>query len=407
MSSAQRAMPGWLMLMGLLTMTAPLAIDMYLPAFPAIESSLAAPNGAVERTLAVYLIGVAFGQLVYGPFSDRFGRKPPLYVGIVLFCLACVGCAMAQTIESLTAWRVVQALGGSACMVVPRAVIRDHYGTQGAARAMSLMMLIIGVAPMLAPIAGAQLLKITDWRMIFWSQAALAFGLLLAMHFGMAESLVRDPKHTLGLRAISRTYRGLLGHRQFMYMALSGGFGMSGLFAYITGSPYVLIQVYGVSPQTYSLLFAMNAVSMIVASQINGRLLVKSYPTELMGKALIVLPVITLSTLVLALAGMLPLPALLVCLMGVMACQGFIGPNSGALALAQQGGRLGAASALLGTLQFLCATLIGFGVSMVRTDDASGLVMILALCGILACFFGRMGVALTKAGMVSEPRPAA
>lgn len=406
MSSAQRAMPGWLMLMGLLTMTAPLAIDMYLPAFPAIESSLAAPNGAVERTLAVYLIGVAFGQLVYGPFSDRFGRKPPLYVGIVLFCLACVGCAMAQTIETLTAWRVVQALGGSACMVVPRAVIRDHYGTQGAARAMSLMMLIIGVAPMLAPIAGAQLLKITEWRMIFWSQAALALGLLLAMHFGMAESLVRDPKHTLGLRAIARTYRGLLGHRQFMYMALSGGFGMSGLFAYITGSPYVLIQVYGVSPQTYSLLFALNAVSMIVASQINGRLLVKSYPTELMGKALIVLPVITLSTLVLALADMLPLPALLVCLMGVMACQGFIGPNSGALALAQQGGRLGAASALLGTLQFLCATLIGFGVSMVRTDDASGLVMILALCGILACFFGRMGVALTKAGMASEPRPA-
>lgn len=402
-------MPGWLILMGLLTMTAPLAIDMYLPAFPAIEASLAAHDGAVERTLAVYLIGVAFGQLVYGPFSDRFGRKPPLYVGITLFCVACVGCAMSQNIETLTAWRIVQALGGSACMVVPRAVIRDHYGTQGAARAMSLMMLIIGVAPMLAPVAGAQLLKVAEWRLIFWAQAALSFGLLLAMHFSMAESLVRDPAHTMSWRTISRTYRSLLGHRQFMYMALSGGFGMSGLFAYITGSPYVLIQVYGVSPQTYSLLFALNAVSMIVASQINGRLLVRQYPTELMGKALIVLPAVTLSSLVLALSDMLPLPALILCLMGVMACQGFIGPNSGALALAQQGGRLGAASALLGTLQFLCATVIGFGVSMVRTEDASGLVMILSLCGILACFFGRMGIALTKAGAekVSAPRPAA
>nr|MBF0684203.1 multidrug effflux MFS transporter [Pseudomonas sp.] len=390
--------------MGLLTMTAPLAIDMYLPAFPDIESSLATPAGAVERTLAVYLIGVALGQLAYGPLSDRFGRKPPLYVGIVLFGLACVGCATAQSIESLTAWRIVQALGGSACMVVPRAVIRDHYGTQGAARAMSLMMLIIGVAPMLAPIAGAQLLKIADWRAIFWSQAALAFGLLLAMHFLMAESLVRDPAHTLGWRAMGRTYRSLLGHRQFMCMALSGGFGMSGLFAYITGSPYVLIQVYGVSPQTYSLLFALNALSMIVASQINGRLLVSRYPTAVMSKVLVALPVITLSALALSLADLLPLPALLACLMGVMACQGFIGPNSGALALAQQGGRLGAASALLGTLQFLCATVIGFGVSLVRTQDATGLVLILALCGILAFVFGRKGIALTEVEPVHAPR---
>lgn len=405
-------MPGWLLLMGVLTMTAPIAIDMYLPAFPAMTAMLEAPGGAVERTLAVYLVGAAIGQLFYGPLSDRYGRKPPLYAGLALFTIACMACANADSIESLTFWRLIQALGGSVCMVVPRAVIRDYYATQAAARAMSLMMLIIGVAPMLAPIAGAQLLKLADWRAIFWLQAALGVGLLLAMHFGMRESLAPDTSRRLRLRSMIRVYGSLLAHRQFMAMALAGGFGMGGMFAYIIGSPHVLIEVYGVTPQTYSLLFAMNAISMIAASQINARLLILHQPALLLGRALLVLPVVTGASLVLALLGWLPLWLFLVCLMGMMACNGFNGPNSAALAMSQQSGRLGSASALMGTVQFTCATLIGLGVSVLRTDDASGLATMLTLCGILACVFGRMGIRLTrpeqeastKPGMVSEPR---
>ncbi len=399
MSSSARSLPGWLLLMGVLTMTAPIAIDMYLPAFPAMTTMLGAPGGAVERTLAIYLVGMGLGQLIYGPFSDRYGRKPPLYVGLVLFSIASLGCATATSIESLTAWRLVQALGGSVCMVVPRAVIRDHYSTQAAARAMSLMMLIIGVAPMLAPIIGAQILRVATWQAIFAVQAVFGLGLLLAMHFAMTESLVRNPALRLSWRSIGGTYASLLRHKQFMSLAMAGGFGMGGMFAYVIGSPHAIIEVYGVSPQTYSILFAVNALSMIIASQVNGRLLIHRHPSTLMRRALWLMPTVTVSSFVLALTGLLPLWLLLACLMGMMACQGFVGPNSAALALSQQSGRLGAASALLGTVQFACATVIGLGVSVLRTDDASGLTAMLALCGILACFFGRKGLALT----IAEP----
>ena len=185
-------LPGWLLLMGALTAIGPVSIDMYLPAFPSIAEGLNATHSQVERTLAIYLIGMSLAQLVYGPLADRFGRKPPLYGALTLYILASAGCAFAPNIEVLTACRLFQAMGGAAGMVISRAVVRDHYGTQDAARALSMLMLIMGVAPILAPIIGGQILALTGWRGIFVLITVSAIILLWTVSRVMVESLRPD-----------------------------------------------------------------------------------------------------------------------------------------------------------------------------------------------------------------------
>lgn len=395
MTANTKGLPAWLVLMGILTMTGPLAIDMYLPAFPTMAGELGVGSGQVERTMAVYLVGVAIGQLIYGPLTDAYGRKPPLYGGLILFAGASLGCAMATSIESLTWWRLVQALGGSACMVVPRAVIRDNYGTQAAARALSMLMLIVGVAPIAAPVIGGQVLHYAGWRPIFWLLGLFGLALMAAMHFSMRETLKPELATRLSLYNMVRTYVVLLRHRQFVTLSLAGGLSMGGLFAYIIASPRILIDVYGTSPRLYGLLFALNALGMIAASQVNARLLKKHYPVAVLRPVLWVQPVVAATGLALVSAGWMPLPLLLACLMGFTACQGFIGPNSAALALTEQVGRLGAASALMGTLQFVCATLIGLAVSVWQSEDATSLMGIMLVAGVLANICGRAGLRRT------------
>ncbi|KDB89977.1 transporter, major facilitator family protein [Bordetella bronchiseptica D756] len=353
-------MPGWLILMGALTAIGPFSIDMYLPAFPSIAAGLGVERGEVERTLAAYLIGMAGAQIIYGPLADRYGRKLPMMGGLILYVLASLGCALAGDIQTLTAWRVAQALGGAAGVVIPRAVIRDHYETQEAARAMSLLMLIMGLAPILAPLAGAQLLAFVGWRSLFWLMAAGGLALLLAVALTMKETLA--PERVLPLRAgtILSNYRALLAHRGFMGHSLAGGMGQAGMFAYIVGS------------------------------QISARLLRKSAPATLQRRAQVALAVASLSALALALLGLMSLPLLMACLMGYMFSQGFVNPNSAALALAEQGRRLGAASALLGTLQLSCGALAGLIISIWPAESVLPLAAVLAGSACLSWQFGRM-----------------
>lgn len=290
-------MPGWLILMGALTAIGPFSIDMYLPAFPSIAAGLGVERGEVERTLAAYLIGMAGAQIIYGPLADRYGRKLPMMGGLILYVLASLGCALADDIQTLTACRVAQALGGAAGVVIPRAVIRDHYETQEAARAMSLLMLLMGLAPILAPLAGAQLLAFVGWRSLFWLMAAGGLALLLAVALTMKETLA--PERVLPLRAgtILSNYRALLAHRGFMGHSLAGGMGQAGMFAYIVGSPRIFIELYGIAPQYYGLLFGANAAALIVGSQISARLLRKSAPATLQQRAQVALAVASLSAL--------------------------------------------------------------------------------------------------------------
>ncbi len=385
-----RSFPGWLILMGALTAIGPFSIDLYLPAFPAIAAGLNVSQGDVERTMAAYLVGLAGAQIFYGPLADRYGRKPPLLVGLAIYVIASLGCALSSDIASLTAWRAAQALGGAAGIVIPRAVIRDHYETQEAARAMSLLLLIMGLAPILAPLIGGQLLLITGWRGVFGLMLATGVILMTAILLNMRESLPPERVVPLNWRTIAGNYNALVRHRGFMAHSLAGGFGQAGMFAYIVGSPRVFIDIYHVDPQHYGLLFGLNAMGLILGSQVSARLLRRLTPQTLQRRALRTLALASLAALLITLAGWMTLPLLMACLIGYMSSQGFVNPNSAALALSDQRKRLGAASALMGTLQLSCGALAGLFVSLWQSDTPLPLTTVLAVCACLSWLSGQI-----------------
>ena len=381
--------PGWLLLMGLLTALGPLAIDMYLPAFSAIAAGLDITHGDVERTLASYLFGLALAQLFYGPLADRYGRKKPLLLGLCIFILGSVGCATATSIDQLVLSRIAQAFGGAAGMVIPRAVIRDNFNTRDASKALSIMMLIMGATPILAPLLGAQILVLAGWRPIFHFMTLAGTLLLLSAAITMRETL--NPDHVIPLKpsVIARNYLGLLKHRRFMCYALAGGFGSAGMFSYIAGSPRIFIDVYGISPQSFSLLFGLNAAALILMAQVSARMLNRHTPEALLRGAQYGQVAVTLAGLLLTVTGLLPLWLLTLCVMVFMGTQGFVNPNAAALALREQGHRLGAASALMGTVHMLCGATAGLVVSLWQAPSALPLTGVLAICALLSWSFGR------------------
>ncbi|HEY9571774.1 MAG TPA: Bcr/CflA family multidrug efflux MFS transporter [Pusillimonas sp.] len=390
--SSLTVIPRWLILMGLLTALGPLAIDMYLPAFPAIVQGLDTTQGHVERTLASYLFGLALAQIFYGPFADRYGRKKPLILGLVVFISASIACSLTNDIEHLIFWRVAQAFGGAAGIVIPRAVIRDNFDTRDASKALSLLILVMGVTPILAPILGGQVLIFGSWRGIFAIMAACGTMLLVAVVLTMRETLNPEKVIPLGMAIIAKNYLAMLRHRRFICYTLAGGFGSAGMFAYISGSPRVFIELFQVEPKYFGLLFGINAASLIIASQISARLLNRHTPEALLRVAQKILVATTLLALILTLIGVITLPLLMLCLVGFMASQGFVNPNAAALALREQGNRLGVASALMGTLQMLCGASAGLAISAWQSTTALPLTGLLALCACLSWLFGRIAL---------------
>lgn len=387
--SLTRRLPGWLILMGVLTAIGPFSVDMYLPAFPAIADGLQVARGDVERTLAVYLVGLALAQIIYGPLADRYGRKLPMLAGLTVYTVASVGCALATSVEMLTGWRVLQAMGSAAGIVIPRAVIRDHYGTQDAARALSMLMLIMGVAPILAPLVGGQLLAFVGWRSLFWLMATVSLAMLIATVRVMTESLPPERVQPLRASTIAHNYLALFRHRRFMAHSLAGGMGSAGMFAYIICSPRVFIEYYEIAPQYYGFLFGATAAGLIGGSQVSARLLRHRTPLQLQRVSQNALAVASIVALGLAVTDVMTLPLLMACLIGYMFSQGFVNPNSAALALSEQGMRLGAASALMGTLQMSCGALAGAIVSVWQTDGPLPLTTVLACCATLSWLSGR------------------
>lgn len=381
--------------MGLLTAIGPIAVDMYLPAFPSIAHDLNTTEGNIERTLASYLLGMALAQLFYGPVADRFGRKPPLIFGLVLFSVASLVVSFSHDVEQLTLWRIAQAFGGAAGAVIPRAVIRDQLDTNDAAKALSLIMLIMGAAPILAPIIGGQVLLFSTWRSIFYIITLCGVGLLVATIWLMQETL--DPKNITPLRpsTILTNYKELLKHRSFLLYSLVASFGTAGMFAYISGAPRTFISFFEIKTSWFGFLFGLNAMSLILASQIGARLLNKYSSVKILSTAQNIQISLVLLGLLCTLFGIINVYGLMAMLMGFMACQGFINPNAAALALAAQGHRLGVASALMGTLQMLCGALAGLAVSSWQHLSALPLVSVLALCVGISWFSGRTALKQT------------
>jgi DHA1 family bicyclomycin/chloramphenicol resistance-like MFS transporter len=371
-------------ILGTLSAFGPLSIDMYLPGLPGIGRTFGVETAVAQQSLSAFFIGLALGQAFYGPIADRVGRRLPLLFGCILYAIASVGCVFAPTIGSLIGLRFAQALGGCAGMVIARSVVRDLFDARESARIYSFLMLVMGLAPITAPLIGGQLLLFFGWRAIFVVLAA--FGLLCAalVLFGLPETLPPERRSTAGLGQALAAYGSLIRDRQFMGFALAGGFISAGMFVYIAGSPFVLIELYGVAPEHYGWIFGANALGLIAASQLNRRLLQRYNGETIMRVAI---GTIVISGLVLVavaatglggLAGLLP--PLFVCIAGY----GLVVPNATAAAMALYGAMAGSASALLGTLQFSVGAMAGILVGVLHTGTALPMAGMIAACAIAA-----------------------
>lgn len=371
-------------ILGALTAMGPLAIDMYLPALPTIAREMATSIASVQVSLAMYFVGIACGQAFYGPLSDRWGRKRALYFGLILFSAASIGCALAGNVNALIALRFLQALGGCAPLVVPRAVVRDYFDQRGSVRMLSVLMLVMGLAPILAPLVGGQLLVNFGWRSVFWVLAAYGVFWLVIVTMFLPESLPAVRRRRQRATDVMAMYLGLLRDRTYIGYVLTGALIFAGLLAYISGSPFVFIELFHVPPEQYGLFFGVNAIGIIIASQVN-RWLANRYDARHIISA--VLPVSVTAGAVLlvdAAMGFGGFPGILVPLFFYISSHGFIMPNTTALAMAPHGAVAGSASALLGTVQFVLGASAGALLGVFGNGTAVPLAAVIASCAALA-----------------------
>ena len=373
------------LLLGLLTAFGPMSTDMYLPAFPAIAREFGVLIAQVQYTVAAYMGGLALGQLLYGPLADQYGRKPFLLAGLALYALASLGCAASASVASLIGWRVLQAVGGCAGAVLSFAIVRDEFAGNQAARIFSTMLLVMGVAPILAPTVGSVVVAHTSWRLIFWLLTGLAALTSAAVALGLRETLPVARRNPQAVRRAFHTYERLLRDRAFVGYALTSGLVLGAMFAYIAGSPFVFTQLYGLSTQQYGLLFGLNASGLIAASQLNNWLLRRyAFPQILRGVTLAAL-LAGLALWGLARTGWGGLYGLEVPLFVVVSCVGLASPNATAGALQRHAAHGGSAASLLGTLSYGCGTLAALATSALADGTARPMALVVAACGALAC----------------------
>jgi MFS transporter, DHA1 family, multidrug resistance protein len=348
--------PSWLpILLGILTAVGPVSTDMYLPAFPAIEATFGGVAGSAQITLATWFVGLAIGQITQGPLSDRFGRRWPLIGGTALYTLASVGCALAPDLLTLSLMRLLAALGGSASMVVPRAVVRDLADGHAAARLMSRLMLVMGAAPILAPSLGGLVLKVANWHAIFWLAAVYGGLCCVVVWLVLPDTLPPQNRVRNSIGAQFGRYVHISRERSFLSHASIGGFAMFGLFGYVGGSPDVFINRFHLTPTAFGALFGACAFGLIGASQANPRLLRRYGSSLVLRSAVRVFLVATIVLAGLAVANIGPWYLLALPLLICTSCMGITLPNATVGALSRHAGHAGSASALMGTMQY------GFG----------------------------------------------
>jgi DHA1 family bicyclomycin/chloramphenicol resistance-like MFS transporter len=370
--------------LGAVNAIGPLSIDMYLPAFPGIAGDLHTSAAQVQLTLTACVAGLALGQLVVGPLSDRIGRRVPLISAVVSYAVASLLCAWAPTVQALIGLRFVQGLAGAGGIVISRAVVRDLHAGAAAVRLFSSLMLVTGLAPILAPVAGGQLLTLTSWRGVFLALSILAALIAVLAALGLRETLPAERRSTSGLRRTVRLMGELLRDRSFVGHGLAAGLTFGALFAYISGSSFALQGIYGLSPQLYSLAFAVNGLGLVAGSQVNARLVERVGPTRLLRRALACVAVGALTLLVVVAVGGLGVWAVLAPMFVIVSSLAFVMPNATALALADHPAVAGTASALLGVIQFLVGAVAAPLVGVAGPDTAVPMGVVMATLAVAA-----------------------
>ena len=380
-----------ILILGLLSAIGPFSIDMYLPGFPTIAADLHTTVDYVSYSLSSFFIGICAGQLICGPLLDRFGRKRPLYVGLIIYIAASLGCAMSNSVELLIGFRFLQALGGCVGMVAPGAIVRDMFPVNENAKIFSLLILILGVSPIIAPTVGSYLIIAFGWHFVFIVLAIITALLLIVVIFLLPESKQPDPSMSLKPRPILNNFLFVLKQPQFFTYAFAGAIAAAGLFAYLAGSPFVFMNIFKVSEQHYGWIFGLIAAGLITSSQLNNVLLRKYDSAQIIKTVLWAQTAIGLLLFTGSAFDLLNLYSATGLMFLFLSCQGFSFPNSSALSLAPFTKEAGSASALMGAMQMgfgaLASALVGF-ISNGTTLPMTGVMAGCALLGLIILSIG-------------------
>lgn len=371
-------------LLGALTTIAPFSIDMYLPGFRAIGKDLNVPVADVSLSLSGFFVGISIGQLLYGPLMDRFGRKPPLYIALLLYIMASLLCAFATSLNMLIAVRFVQAIGACAATVAANAMVRDLFPVEENAKVFSMLMLILGVSPIIAPTAGGYVTALLGWQAVFIILAVITAIILVAIFIGLPESSKADPTYSLKPDAIVRSYWSVFSNPVFYTYTFAGAVAFAGLFTFLSASPYVFMELYKATEKEYGWIFALLAGGLILASQIN-RIVLKKYKSEQVVRvALVCMSIVGVALMLSSMNGLLPLPLILLLLFCYLSCMGYILPNASALAMSPFTKGAGSASALMGAIQMGIGACVSIVVSKIQNGTAMPMGLVMAICAVVA-----------------------
>lgn len=373
-----------ILILGALTALGPFSIDMYLPGFSAIAADLGTTVNKVSLSLSSYFIGISAGQLLYGPLLDRFGRKRPLYIGLLVYILASLGCALTKNIDVLIALRFVQAIGSCAAAVASMTMVRDLFPVADSPKIFSLLMLVVGLSPMLAPTIGGYVIAGLGWHIVFIILMCMGIAVLLAARFGLPQTRKPDLSISLSPKPILSNFALVLKNPQFYTYAFSGAIAFSGLFTYVSGSPLLFMDIFKVSEKTYGWIFAFMSVSFIGSSQLNSVLLKRYSSQQLVFAALSLQCIISLIFLTAAINNWLDLYGTIAMLFLYLGCLGLSNPNTAGLSLAPFSENAGSASALLGALQLGLGALASVAVGIFVKETMVPMIVIMACGTVLA-----------------------
>ncbi|MAJ93307.1 MAG: Bcr/CflA family drug resistance efflux transporter [Rhodospirillaceae bacterium TMED63] len=373
--------------LGLVAALAPLSIDMYLPSFPTIREEFATTAAQVQLTLSGYMLGFTLGQLGYGPLSDRFGRRPVLLSGIVLFIVMTILCATASSIESLSVYRFLQAVGGAAGTVLSRAIIRDQFSGTYMARAMSLMLMFILLAPMISPVIGGYLLVWIGWRAIFWMLVICGVLAIVVVMIGVPESLPPGRRSQPGIRALLRGYGRVLTHRQALGYVLSGGISFGALFAFLSGAPFVFIEFYGVAPEHMGYIFTLNVIGVLAGGWLNSKLVISQGVREMMKIGVWLLVAGAAILFVLIYTDVWGVWGVVAGIVVFTLPLNVINANAAAGALEYFPDNAGTASAVVGSVRYGCGAVSGVGVGVLHDGTALPMGIVILGCSALSILF--------------------